>query len=119
LCCSFVPSVLVSTATGYSEELLMGKIVLTLRCDKGIEYTFLLNKVVYVQDSPVNIFLTKRLSELFSDANCVIDKQGTVVFSFVDKHKLFWNHKKHKLTFNTAASGPLECLFNMGYPNFV
>ena len=39
--------------------------------------------------------------------------------SFLDKHELIWNHKKHKLTFSTATSGLPECLFNTGYSNFV
>ena len=115
-----VPSVwTVSTATGYSEELLMGTVVLTLRCDEGIEHTFLLKDVVFMENSPVNILSTRRLSELFPDADGNIDKQGTGVSSFFDKHELIWNHKKHKCTFNTAISGLPECLFNTGYSNFV
>ena len=44
-----VPSVwTVSTATGYSEKLLMGTVLLTLRCDEGTEHTFLLKDVVFM-----------------------------------------------------------------------
>ena len=115
-----VPSVwTVSTATGYSEKLLMGTVVLTLRCNEGTEHTFLLKDVVFMENSPVNILSTRRLSELFPDADGNIDKQGTGVSSFFDKHELIWNHKRHKLTFNTAISGLPECLFNTGYSNFV
>ena len=97
----------------------MGTIVLTLRCDKGIEHTFVLKNVVHVEDSPVNILSTRRLSELFPDTSGTIDTEGTGVSSFFEKHELIWNHRKHKLTFSTTSSGLPECLFNTGYSNFV
>ena len=56
---------------------------------------------------------------MFPDADDNIDKQGTGVSLFFDKHELIWNHKKRKLTFNTATSGLPECIVNTGYSNFV
>ena len=72
-----------------------------------------------MENSLVNIVSTRRLSELFLDADGNIDKQGTGVSLFFNKYELIWNHKKHKLTFNTAISSLPECLFNTGYLNFV
>ena len=115
-----VPSIYaISTATGCSNELRMGTVVLTLRCDEGIEHTFVLKNVVYMEDSPVNSVSTRRLSELFPDGSGAIDTEGTGVSSFFEQHELIWNHRKHKRTFRTASSGLPECLFNTGYSNFV
>ena len=115
-----VPSIYaISTATGCSDELLMGTVVLTLRCDEGTEHTFVLKNVVYMESSPVNILSTRRLSELFPDGSGAIDTEGTGVSSFFEQHELIWNHRKYKRTFRTASSGLPECLFNTGYSNFV
>ena len=53
------------------------------------------------------------------EADGSLDKQGTGVPSFSDKHKLIWNHQKHNWTVNTASSNLPECIFNTGYLNFV
>ena len=115
-----VPSVCtVSTATGYSETLMMGTVVLTVRCDEGIEHTFLLKDVFLHGRFSCQYFVNKEAFGIFPDTDGNIDKEGTRVSSYFGKYELIWNHKKIKLTFNMASLGLLECLFNTGYSKIV
>ena len=114
-----VPSIfVVGTATGTTGKLNMGTIILSVHDNAGVEHTFTLHNVVHMPKSPVNIVSTRRLAELFPDANGNVDKRGTGVSSFFDEHLLTWNHKKHKKTLRTDSIGLPECLFNTGYANY-
>ena len=94
---------------------MMGTVILWLTDDEGVEHTFILERVVYLKGSPVNILSTRHLSELYPNGDGQPDKRGTGVTSVFEEHTLFWNRKKCKKTFHTADSGLPKCLFNTGY----
>ena len=78
LCGKLVPSKYkVRTATGMSNTVLMGTVILRLTDDEGTEHDFTINKVVYIKDSPVNILSTNSFAELFSDEYGCPDRLGT------------------------------------------
>ena len=86
----------VSTATGSTNKLNMGTVVLTLTDDDGVEHTFTLQRVIHMPHSPVNMLSTRKLAEQFPNANGDPDRKGTGVMSTFDEHILFWNNRQHK-----------------------
>ena len=111
-----IPSVYgVATASGTSNSLKMGTVILWLRDDEGVEHTFTLKECIYMPSSPVNILSTRRLSEHYPDGSGNPDTRGTGITSFYTHHELFWNGRKFVKTFPTASSGLPECLFNTGF----
>ena len=92
---TLVPAdVSVSSATGVSNQLTMGIVLLTLQDDDGLQHTFNLHKVIYMPHSPVNILSTKRLAELFPTISGAPDKKGTGVTSLYDDYLLFWDNRR-------------------------
>lgn len=71
-----------------------------------------------MKDLPVNILSTRRLANLFPDAEGRPDFDWTGMNSKFNIHVLTWNRGQYCKTFSTAGSGPLECLFNAGYSIF-
>ncbi len=110
-----VPSIyIVGAATGTSEPMLMGTVVLQLIDNNGDKHMFTLTHVNYMPKSPVNLLSTRVLSKKITNEHG-FDQQGTGISSVFDDHTLFWDHGKFSKTFKTHSSGLPECLFSSGY----
>ncbi len=109
-----IPSIyIVGTATGTSEPMLMGTVVLQLTYDNGDKHTFMLTHMNYMPESPVNLLSMRVLSEQFTNEHG-FDQQGTEISS-VFMTTLFWDHGQFSKTFKTHSSGLPACLFSSGY----
>ena len=76
----------VQSATGTSDPLQMGTVVLSVIDDEGMEHTFILSRVLHMSKSPVNILSTRKLAEHYPDKFGRPDKEGTGVLSLFAQH---------------------------------
>jgi hypothetical protein len=110
-----IPSIyIVGTATGTSEQMLMGTVVLQLTDNNGDKHTFTLTHVNYMLKSPDNLLSMRVLRKQFTN-EYGFDQQGTGITSVFDDHTLFWDHGQFSKTFKTHSFGLPKCLFSSGY----
>ena len=119
----FVPGTLhqtgrrVTTANGTGPCLQEGTVCIHLLDDDGKRHLFILDKCIYLPDSPVNLLSTRRLAENYLDEDGNPDEE-TRIESRYSTHILVRCGGKFKKTFPTPVSGLPELLFDESYNEF-